>query len=86
MGQVENMHGGGDRFLAMRSLDDLISTMEAAGEGARGIVAAYPARGKGHFFNVENQGGKIPVVFIDRQSTNLLHPRNYTRYYLMRTN
>lgn len=55
----------GGTFRGPGTIDQLSRSIEAGGNGARGIVAGYRPDGTGHFFNVVNDGGT--VRFIDGQ-------------------
>ncbi|MFJ3539051.1 FG-GAP-like repeat-containing protein [Streptomyces sp. NPDC090109] len=75
----------GRSFVKKGGLNPIVADLLSWGPGARGIVAAFPRSGVGHYFNVANINGK--VVFLDFQTgkANPAAPR-YRDYYLMRTN
>jgi len=72
--------------------DDIARELEAAGEGARGIIhgkrVAYDQNGNlvwvpGHVFNVIYRNGK--VHFIDGQTGGYAYLENYYAYEFLRT-
>nr|BFE61778.1 RHS repeat-associated core domain-containing protein [Dactylosporangium thailandense] len=84
--EVEALYDNSERFQQL-SLNDLIGRMQSWGDGARGIVGAWPTGGKkGHYFNVINQGGK--VIFLDAQTVNPWRKpvRHWGEFHLLRTN
>ncbi|MFE2346063.1 DUF6531 domain-containing protein [Kitasatospora cineracea] len=78
----------GGTFIKQNGLSSLVRNMARAGDGARGIIFAFPSEAKmaegspGHAFNVINDNGTI--VFIDAQ-TGKARPEGWDQYWLMRT-
>ncbi|MFG2359962.1 RHS repeat-associated core domain-containing protein [Streptomyces sp. NPDC048521] len=76
---LEEIYG---RKFRTRSFSNIVTDMQKAGPGARGIVWGLDKRG-GHVFNVVNYGGR--VTFLDGQSGNASHAPNWLGYQFMRT-
>ncbi|WP_326807173.1 DUF6531 domain-containing protein [Streptomyces sp. NBC_01775] len=74
----------GGNFQKQNGLSGVVEHMQRAGEGARGIVGAWPEKGIGHYFNVMNDRGS--VVFLDGQIGHAHHVANWEHYWIMRTN
>ncbi|MFI2379983.1 RHS repeat-associated core domain-containing protein, partial [Streptomyces sp. NPDC018964] len=66
-----------------RSFSNIVSDMQKAGSGARGIVWGADPDG-GHVFNVVNIDGR--VTFLDGQSGNASHAPTWDSYQWIRTN
>jgi len=77
----------GLKFSDIKPISNIISEIQAAGPGARGIVFGYPngyATGDlAHFFNVVNQGGQ--VRFLCGQAGGSLDLSKFEAFRLMRT-
>ncbi|GAA2075804.1 hypothetical protein GCM10009801_30780 [Streptomyces albiaxialis] len=80
MREMQNSLGG--TFQRQNGLSGLVENMERAGDGARGIVGAWPRTGVGHYFNVMNDRGN--VVFLDGQVGMAHHLTRWENYWLMR--
>ncbi|MFD4135631.1 RHS repeat-associated core domain-containing protein [Streptomyces goshikiensis] len=65
------------------TLNGVVSQIQAAGPGARGIVIGAKGR-NGHAFNVANIGGD--VIFLDGQVGHARHAAGWRNYSLLRTN
>ncbi|WP_419998341.1 toxin glutamine deamidase domain-containing protein [Streptomyces boninensis] len=81
LSKVEEYFPG--RHFRKRSFSALTRDMEAAGDGARGIVYGGDKHG-GHVFNVINRDGD--VIFLDGQNGHAAHAKNWKNYHFMRTN
>ncbi|WP_331730889.1 RHS repeat-associated core domain-containing protein [Streptomyces sp. NBC_01174] len=77
---IENFYG---RKFRNRSFSNIVTDVQKAGDGARGIVWGQDAQG-GHVFNVINRGGR--VTFLDGQIGNASHASTWDGYQFMRTN
>ncbi|MFF3334721.1 RHS repeat-associated core domain-containing protein [Streptomyces sp. NPDC002888] len=77
---IEEFYG---RKFRGRSFSNIVSDMQKAGPGARGIVWGQDDEG-GHVFNVFNIQGR--VTFLDGQSGNASHAPTWDGYQWMRTN
>ncbi|MFJ5309778.1 toxin glutamine deamidase domain-containing protein [Streptomyces sp. NPDC088350] len=76
---IEDFYG---RKFGNRSFSNIVSDMQNAGPGARGIVWGKDPQG-GHVFNVTNLDGK--VTFLDGQTGNASHAPTWDSYSFMRT-
>jgi hypothetical protein len=77
----------GFKFSEPMPLNDLLSEMNKAGPGARGIVFGLPIPQSGtigHFFNVANQ--RDVVRFLDGQTGTGAKTAPFGEFRLMRTN
>jgi hypothetical protein len=74
----------GTKFSAPTTIDDITSTIGAAGDGARGIVFGSRGTEVGHVFNVVNQGGV--VRFLDGQTGKAATFDGFNSFQLLRTN
>ncbi|MDX3119246.1 toxin glutamine deamidase domain-containing protein [Streptomyces scabiei] len=66
-----------------RSFSNIVSDIQKAGPGTRGIVWGRDPQG-GHVFNVVNIDGR--VTFLDGQTGNASHAPTWDSYSLLRTN
>ncbi|MFJ1672806.1 RHS repeat-associated core domain-containing protein [Streptomyces bottropensis] len=76
---IEDFYG---RKFRNRSFSNIVTDMQNAGPGSRGIVWGKDSDG-GHVFNVVNLNGK--VTFLDGQSGNASHASTWDSYTYLRT-
>ncbi|WP_245607854.1 RHS repeat-associated core domain-containing protein [Streptomyces hokutonensis] len=76
---IEDFYG---RKFRSRSFSNIVTDMQKAGPGARGIVWGMDSQG-GHVFNVTNLEGR--VTFLDGQTGNASHAPTWDGYSFMRT-
>ena len=66
-----------------RDITEITKQLEALGPGSRGIVAGFRGGGRGHVFNVANQGGEIR--YLDGQSAGAAKTEGFEYFRLIIT-